>query len=1248
MSSDAPSHIGRYRLGETLGQGGMGRVYSATLEGPGGFEKRVALKVLKRQAAQSPAAREALFREARLGALLRHPNLVDIYELGEADGNVFIAMELVDGPTVADLLRRRLLPAKAAVEIARQACTGLAHAHELVVRGEPAPVVHRDIKPSNILIDPTGLVKIADLGIASLAGPSQRVEGTRGYMSPEQCAGEPLDARSDVFSIGILLWSMVLGHSPLRADSLPATFVNTLSVEKLLADPSVMSELGAVDPQLPTVVARCLRRDPEDRFPSARALARELRGVLRHVRGDSLLDIVSDEEDDADPDSVVWVSLPAPDTVSLQRNTAPSLQPIQQPDTPFVGRQKASQVLETLVMGGSARVVTVDGAAGVGKSRLVQHTLAGVPMLTYADLFGLADRHAMLEALARCLSIPVGVDDTDSLHSMLAGSLRRRSSLVVVLDNADGVAEPLAAFLSELTTGARFVVSARQALRIEGEQRLGLKPMPADDARELFEALAGRRPDTAEEEKAQRVLLGRLGGLPLAIELAASQARSQSIVALLSELDEQFRLLEHASRSRHSTVSDTVRWSWQLLGGGEQAALSQLTVFEGSFTVEGADAIIDTSHLSDAPWALDLLTALAHHSLVQTINTKEGPRFRLYPAVRAFAREQLADEEASRLRHARWFARWGGTAARGRPYSAGGPRYLRSLLDVLPDLQSACQWAASHRRPELAGLTFLAAADVILVRGPLRAGLELAASVSSLRGLQLLRSEVLIGVGNLHVQAGDLASAIKRLSDAARIARRTDDPLREGQALTHRALVQQQLGKPTRALEDAQQATELADGRDLRLHGVTLANLGVVYRVQGQLEPAKSVLRQAMATLEAAGDAADTAIALGTLGNVYRDEGRYQASENTLLQSLGLHRRVGNLRSECITLGNLGALLLKLERLAEAETALRSALELAENLGYSSAEAVFIGRLGELLRRTGRAEQAARYLERAQVALRELGDSRGMAESMVSLARLHRESGRTDEARQALEEAWDQVHPDGALGEQAAVAVGLARLPMEGRAVDRSLQRLMGVRRALQQSGDTLGTGTLLVEEAGLMAQQGNRRTAAARDWVSSRRRWASCFNVSVVALADTRLSCCRMLDSAVSAASNFSNRAAMVWNACPSSSTRVLWRSTVPRSAACSQSCVSWRPADSEDPTCCRTSDMRSSKSFFSLMVDFRSSTRACMCAVSLSLRYARSFCQAPEKREVKNDHARDEKTPRVTAVMVDAHAQAHTHTQT
>ncbi|MEE2828288.1 MAG: serine/threonine-protein kinase, partial [Myxococcota bacterium] len=167
--SDLPRRFGRYDLQGLLGEGGMARVFKAELLGPAGFRKAVAVKVIKTEAAgrTSEGKVRAFVREARLGGLLKHPNIVDVYELGEAEGQFFICMELVEGLTLAPLIRSHTQPPPAVVlEIAVAAAAGLVSAHGLRAGGRPSGLVHRDLKPSNLLLSWDGAVKIADFGIA--------------------------------------------------------------------------------------------------------------------------------------------------------------------------------------------------------------------------------------------------------------------------------------------------------------------------------------------------------------------------------------------------------------------------------------------------------------------------------------------------------------------------------------------------------------------------------------------------------------------------------------------------------------------------------------------------------------------------------------------------------------------------------------------------------------------------------------------------------------------------------------------------------------------------------------------------------------------------------------------------------------------------------------------------------------------------------------------------------------------------
>jgi serine/threonine protein kinase len=216
-SADLPAGFGRFELVSVLGAGGMGRVFQARLRGPGLFSKDLALKIIHCAAAESmPDLREGLQREARLGALLRHPNLVDVYDCGEDEGQPWLAMELIGGGSIQERLAEGPLDPAVALALAAQTAAGLAYMHELVIDGVPSPLVHRDLKPANVMLHFEN-AKIADYGLArpihgtSPETWSDAIAGTPAYMAPEQVAGRPLDGRSDLFALGAMLYEMLTG-----------------------------------------------------------------------------------------------------------------------------------------------------------------------------------------------------------------------------------------------------------------------------------------------------------------------------------------------------------------------------------------------------------------------------------------------------------------------------------------------------------------------------------------------------------------------------------------------------------------------------------------------------------------------------------------------------------------------------------------------------------------------------------------------------------------------------------------------------------------------------------------------------------------------------------------------------------------------------------------------------------------------------------------------------------------------------
>ena len=254
-----------------LGLGGMATVY---LGRDLALDRAVALKVLAEELAGDKAFRDRFLREARLAARLVHPNVVQVYDVGEDDRGPFIVMEYVEGGTLADELRRRTrLPAAEVVEIGIQLCSALEAAHA-------ERLVHRDIKPQNILLRPDGRVKVADFGIARSLAATRHTElgtvlGTAAYLAPEQARGEPVTAAADIYSLGVVLYELLTGRAPVIADTLPELI---LKREQGAITPP--GELADVPPALEAVVMRCLALRPEYRPVSAAALAYELANTV--------------------------------------------------------------------------------------------------------------------------------------------------------------------------------------------------------------------------------------------------------------------------------------------------------------------------------------------------------------------------------------------------------------------------------------------------------------------------------------------------------------------------------------------------------------------------------------------------------------------------------------------------------------------------------------------------------------------------------------------------------------------------------------------------------------------------------------------------------------------------------------------------------------------------------------------------------------------------------------------------------
>ena len=286
-----PTLFGKYTLLEVLGEGAMARVYRAIRSGPMGFQKEVALKLIHPQIASREKGLRALINEARMGGLLSHRNVVEIHEFDQVGDTFYIAMELVRGWSLSRVLARSAtrgpLPRRIVAEIAAQICEGLAHAHGAKdPEGMRLDLVHRDLKPTNVMLAESGVVKLADFGIARAATNVIRTsagitKGTPCYMSPEQVRGKALDGRSDLFSLASLTAEMITGQVVFQDIKIYRVLQQVAQADVR----AVLEDVRTAMPEFVPILERGFQRMPGDRYVDAARMGRDIEDLHERLPG---------------------------------------------------------------------------------------------------------------------------------------------------------------------------------------------------------------------------------------------------------------------------------------------------------------------------------------------------------------------------------------------------------------------------------------------------------------------------------------------------------------------------------------------------------------------------------------------------------------------------------------------------------------------------------------------------------------------------------------------------------------------------------------------------------------------------------------------------------------------------------------------------------------------------------------------------------------------------------------------------
>jgi predicted ATPase len=931
------SRIGPFKIIASLGAGGMGEVYHAV---DTRLERGVAIKILPSAFSTHTERLLRFEQEAKSASALNHPNIVTIYELGRDGASHYMAMELVAGKTLREMMKSGLLPMRQVLDIAVQVAEGLTKAHE-------AGITHRDLKPENLMVTEDGLVKILDFGLAKLVNPSSGssddthysnaatslttsgvVVGTINYMSPEQAEGGRTDFRADQFALGLVLYELVSGRRPFLRRTAAETLVAIMREQH---EPIVTAQRDAPAPFC-WAIERCLVKDPSRRFAATRELARELNAIRD------------------------WFQEAPAREVELRPATLPVAR------NGFVGREREAASARELLSRAGVRLITITGPGGIGKTRLALEIAGGLSEqfaggVHFVQLSPLTDPHSIPSAIVQALGIrEVGEQSAlDVLKKYLKEYVR--SPILLILDNFEHLAAAASLVSQLLTVNAnlKILVTSRAALHIYGEHDFPVPPLSLPDAKALpsLDALAeysgvalfvqrasAAKPGfelTHENAAAVTEICTRLDGLPLAIELAAARVKVLSPASLLARLASRLQLLTGGAKdlpARQQTLRAAMDWSYDLLNPAEQKLFRRLSVFVGGCNLESVEAVCDPK----ADLELDLLDGMASivdKSLVQQVEQPDGEsRFVMLETIREYAVDKLrtSGEEAHTKRaHAAYCLVLAEEDSALQEEAKRAESLQRFELEY-NNFRAALEWLAETNNADWGLRLGIALFRFWEVREHLAEGREKlirilnlpsAAAPTNARMRALLAVNVLAGVQRDYIVSEKYANA------GIDLARELGD--QAGLAVGLNAL-----GVMRREQMDLVGAQQLFEGslkiwRELgeqKAIARMLSNLASVAKLEGEYERSRALYAESLEAFRSVGDREGVAWALNYQGDVAREQGDTAAARSLYERALAIFYELEDRWGIAGTLADLGGLARQQKDFSTAHSLFRESIQL--------------------------------------------------------------------------------------------------------------------------------------------------------------------------------------------------------------------------------------------------------------------------------------------------------------------------------
>ena len=986
----------RYFIERELGQGGSAVVFAAReLK----HNRRVALKVLKPEIASS-LGHDRFLREVSTTAQLNHPNILPLFDSGEAGGFVFYTMPYVEGESLRERLAvSRRLPLQLMLSIARQLADALTYAHA-------AGVVHRDIKPDNIFLAADGHVWLADFGLARAltVANEQRLTrtgfavGSPFYISPEQATGQrDVELRTDIYSLACVLFELLAGEPPFSGETVDAVLRRHL----LDAPPSICDKVPNVPIGIDVALRRAMAKDPAERFATVRDFER------------ALIDSSNTGSQPPEPAASFWdrlkgyfatdqkvksdTAVPKPDAgfaaASQTTHSTTHVYRIDEELNPLVGRESDLRTALELVTDPACRVLTLTGPGGIGKTRLAREIAMRASQdfvhgACFVPLANIENADLMPAAIADALQLSLA--STENPTTQLASFLQEKN-LILVLDNFEQIVDG-ARLLVGLVTRApkvRAVVTSRRRLRVAGEHVLRLDALTvpvagaaleASAAGSLFLQVAKRSdprfsPDAETVQAIQRIC-HITAGIPLAIELAAASVGVLSASEIARTLEHTHDVITGARRdlpARHHSLHAAFESSWQLLDSEERKAFRRLSVFRGSFDAGSAEVVTGAE--------IELLARLVEVSLIRRPGHGE---FALLEVLRQFAEDKLVANPAEaadvRRRHSRHFL---GRLAELAALPEGPKR--SPDLDLLAHRFADVRAAWLHATSESAHDELRRAADgffsLLNSRGrSVEGSMLFGAAVAAMRPVVAMKgpdaasatatlARLLSRQASFITDLGKISEASELVAEALKLVRNEGDEAEIAFAISKHGEVARanaDFNSPVfQEALDRYRALNNLPGVARALNGLATAQFGL-----GHYPEAKALYQESIQLFRHVGLEGEAWLPLNNLSGVFQAEGDPITARKIMEDELQHARRRNQPRALSFLLTNLAVVCESAGDLNAAETYLAEGILLSREMGYRTRMAYALNTLAKIQFARGEVSDAgAAYREALEVAV---------------------------------------------------------------------------------------------------------------------------------------------------------------------------------------------------------------------------------------------------------------------------------------